>query len=192
MAQETHAKKQCRGKPPPWPKDARLSAFLPQATLPVLVLGLLCLALFASGCSLSSTQTSAVERGGSSKALGTAISRTALSTVGTPYVFGGSCPRKGFDCSGLVNWAYAKHGVQVPRTAKQQSTVGAAVSRNALRPGDVVVFRIRSGLHTGIYTGRGRFVHSPSTGQRVRVDNLRNGYWHGKFVAGRRHAQVRH
>ena len=172
---------------PPWPEEARPSAFLPSATLSVFILALLCLALFASGCSLRSTPEAAEH---SPKVRGTAISKTALTTVGTPYVYGGSTPAKGFDCSGLVAWAYARHGVKVPRTAKEQSILGSSVSKSALKPGDLVVFRIRSGLHTGIYTGKGRFVHSPSSGKRVRVDDMHSKYWRGKFVAGRRHARV--
>ena len=173
--------------PLPWPKEARPSAFLPSATLPILILALLCLALFAAGCSSRSTSTTARPDG---KVPGTAISKTALSTVGAPYVYGGSTPAKGFDCSGLVSWAYAKNGVKVPRTAKEQSKLGASVSKSALKPGDVVVFRISSGLHTGIYTGRGRFVHSPSAGKKVRVDDMNDKYWRGKFVAARRHDRV--
>jgi len=172
---------------PPWPEEARLSAFLPSATLPVLILALLCLALFASGCSLRSTPQ-AVDHG--PKVPGMAISKTALTTVGTPYSYGGSTPAKGFDCSGLVAWAYERHGVKVPRTAKEQSILGSSVSKSALQPGDLVVFQISSGLHTGIYTGKGRFVHSPSTGKRVRVDDMNSKYWRGKFVAGRRHARI--
>ena len=184
--QEKHKSKP-KSCSPPWPKEARPSAFLPSATLPVLILALLCLALFASGCSLHSTPKTA---GHDSKVSGTAISKTALSTVGTPYVYGGSTPAKGFDCSGLVAWAYASNGVKVPRTAKEQSTFGSAVPKRALKPGDLVVFRISSGLHTGIYTGRGRFVHSPSSGKRVRVDDMNSRYWRGKFVAARRHHRV--
>jgi len=187
MVQEKH-----KSKPKPdlplWPREARLSAFLPSATVPILILALLCLALSASGCSLSSAPKTA---GHGSKVSGKAISKTALSTVGTPYVFGGSTPTKGFDCSGLVAWAYARNGVKVPRTAKEQSTVGSSVSRSALRPGDVVVFRLNRGLHTGIYTGRGRFVHSPSSGKRVRVDDMNDRYWRSRFIAARRHHHVR-
>ncbi len=171
----------------PWPEELGLSAFLPSATLPVFVLALLCLALFASGCSLrsSSDMTSS-----GLKVPGAAISKTALSTVGTPYTYGGASPSKGFDCSGLVLWAFERNGVRVPRTAREQSILGFSVAQGSLKPGDLVVFKIRSGLHTGIYTGRGRFVHSPSSGKRVRVDNMNSAYWRGKFVAGRRHARV--
>jgi len=186
MLQEKSKKKRelC---PPPWPKEARPSAFLPSATLPILILALLCLALFASGCSLSSTSKTAGQD--PNKVSGTAISKTALSTVGTPYVYGGSTP-KGFDCSGLVSWAYANNGVKVPRTAKEQSKLGSSVPRSALKPGDVLVFRNNRGLHTGIYTGKGRFVHSPSAGKRVRVDDMNSQYWRSKFIAARRHDRV--
>lgn len=143
------------------------------------------LLLLFSGCSLRSDPGS-----GSGSAAGNAISKAALSTVGTRYAYGGTSPSKGFDCSGLVCWAYAKSGLSLPRTAKEQSRVGRAVSWGDLRPGDIVVFRIRSGLHTGIYTGKGRFVHSPSSGKSVRVDKVTSDYWKSRFVAGRRPAGV--
>ncbi len=141
-----------------------------------------CLLLLAGyGCSLPK------EPGpGGARVSGAAISQTALTTVGTRYKYGGATPEKGFDCSGLVLWAYGKHGVTVPRTAKEQSKMGYNVGKGNLRPGDLVVFRIRSGLHTGIYTGRGRFVHSPRTGTTVRVEDINSKYWSGRFIAGRR------
>lgn len=172
----------------PWPDEARPSAFLSSATLPVFALALLCLLLFASGCSLRSSAPDMTGHG--PKVPGAAISKTALSTVGAPYKYGGICPVNGFDCSGLVTWVYARNGVAVPRTAREQSRLGASVSQSSLRPGDLVVFKIRGGLHTGIYTGNGRFVHSPSSGKRVRQDAINDSYWRGKFVAGRRHARI--
>lgn len=141
---------------------------------------LICLlALMVSACSLKSK----IPEGG---AAGSSISSTALSTVGTPYRMGGTTPSKGFDCSGLVLWAYAKHGIQVPRTAREQSGVGRAVGKKSLQKGDIVVFRTRSGIHTGIYTGSGKFVHSPSRGKTVREDKIDSQYWSKRFVAGRR------
>lgn len=172
---------------PPWPDEARPSAVLSSATLPVFILALLCLVLFASGCSLRATPDPSAS---GPKVPGAAICKAALSTVGTPYRYGGSNPVKGFDCSGLVAWAYEKHGVRVPRTAREQSMLGASVAKSALKPGDLVVFRLNSGLHTGIYTGKGRFVHSPSSGRQVRVDDMDSRYWRGKFIAGRRHARL--
>jgi cell wall-associated NlpC family hydrolase len=144
---------------------------------------LLALALFFQGCSLHSGPSQGTASGNS-------ISRTALSTVGTRYAYGGAHPSKGFDCSGLVCWVYSQNGLRLPRTAREQSQVGSAVSKSGLRPGDLVVFKIQSDLHTGIYTGQGKFVHSPSSGKTVRVDKLTNKYWLNKFVAGRRHRQL--
>lgn len=154
----------------------------------LLCLALCCWTLFQAllqGCSLHS---GADVEGAS--ASGRAISRTALSAVGTPYVYGGSKPSEGFDCSGLVCWSYARHGLALPRTAKEQSSMGNAVSKGGLQAGDVVVFKIRSGLHTGIYTGSGKFVHSPSSGKKVREESLNSSYWRNKFIAGRRLRQI--
>ena len=150
--------------------------------LPLFVV--VCLALSSGGCSLPKK----VPAGPSVE--GSRISKTALSAVGTRYVMGGTSPGKGFDCSGLVCWAYAKNGLSVPRTARDQSKLGSSISKKSLREGDLVVFKIRSGMHTGIYTGKGRFVHSPSRGKTVRVDKIDSIYWKDKFVAGRRHARL--
>jgi cell wall-associated NlpC family hydrolase len=151
------------------------------------LLPLLFLLLCASGCSLRSL--SDIPPGGG-KVAGSTISKTALSAVGTRYTYGGTNPSKGFDCSGLVCWSYSRNGINLPRTTREQSKVGSAISRDSLRPGDLVVFRISSGLHTGIYTGKGKFVHSPGKGKKVREDVLNAAYWKDKFIAGRRHRQI--
>jgi cell wall-associated NlpC family hydrolase len=78
----------------------------------------------------------------------------------------------------------------LPRTAVEQKKIGAPVSKAKLKPGDVLVFSIRRGWHTGIYTGGGKFVHSPSRGKRVCVEELNKKYWSERFVTGRRHKQV--
>lgn len=146
----------------------------------------LCLAVLGSGCSLHS----GVPEPQGASASGKAISHTALSAVGANYKYGGTHPSMGFDCSGLVCWSYARHGVKMPRTAREQSSIGAEVSKSNLKAGDVVVFRISSGMHTGIYTSRGKFVHSPSSGKKVREESLNSEYWRNKFVAGRRVRQI--
>lgn len=144
----------------------------------------LSLALAAGGCSLPKKVPSGPTVAGSR------VSNTALSAIGTRYVSGGTTPNKGFDCSGLVCWAYAQNGVSMPRTAREQSKVGSSVSKKSLRAGDLVVFKIRGGMHTGIYTGKGKFVHSPSRGKTVREDKIDSIYWNDKFVAGRRHNRL--
>lgn len=141
---------------------------------------LICLlASLLCACSLKSK----IPEGG---VAGASICETALSTVGAPYRLGGASPSRGFDCSGLVLWAYAKHGVKLPRTARDQSRVGKAVGQKALQKGDIVVFKTGSGVHTGIYTGGGKFVHSPSRGKTVREDKIHSKYWSKRFVSGRR------
>lgn len=106
----------------------------------------------------------------------------ALSEVGVPYVWGGESP-SGFDCSGLVRFAYAQVGVSLPHSSYALYDTGRAVSRTKLRPGDILFF---SGLgHVGIYVGKGRMVHAPQTGEDVEVVSLASGYG-ASFVAARR------
>ena len=171
LADEAAVRARARTTPIPW--------FHP---LPAVLLVL----LLASGCAKYPASTEPL--GGT--VAGKAISRTARSAVGTPYRPGGNSPRSGFDCSGLVCWAYAQNGVSLPRTTVEQKNIGRAVSKDRLQPGDVVVFNIRRGLHTGIYTGDGKFIHSPSRGKTVREESLNQKYWKDRFVVGRRHRQV--
>jgi len=110
--------------------------------------------------------------------------------MGTPYRYGGSDPREGFDCSGLVQYTHRQAGIAVPRTARAQYNASRPVSRRQLRPGDLVFFRIdgRRISHVGIYLGDGRFIHAPSSGQKVTTARLDDPYWRrhysgaGRFV----------
>ncbi len=125
--------------------------------------------------SVATTQQSApVDHG---RATGDRIADTALSMVGTPYRFGGSNPH-GFDCSGLVYFAYDQNGIQVPRTSREQRRRAKPVNRRSLKRGDLVFFDTswKSG-HVGIYVGDSRFVHAPSSGKRVSVVRLDVGYF---------------
>jgi cell wall-associated NlpC family hydrolase len=107
----------------------------------------------------------------------------ALSQVGTPYVWGGASPG-GFDCSGLVMWAYAQVGVSLPHSTYAQYAMGVPVSRDQLEPGDLVFF---DGVgHVGIYIGGGQFVHAPHTGDVVKVSNLSEGWYAATYVGARR------
>lgn len=132
---------------------------------------------------LSKTQT------GSHSGSASGVVRTAASQVGkASYRSGGASPGKGFDCSGLVYWAYKKNGIKVPRITTDQAKAGRAVPRNQARPGDIVVFRTREsqrGLHTGLYAGGNAFIHSPRKGQKVRRESLQP-YWDKRLVAVRR------
>lgn len=118
---------------------------------------------------------------------GSLVVDTAKSALGTAYVRGGTS-RAGFDCSGLVQWAYRHVGVSLPRTAREQARVGEPVDNiEDLRVGDIVAFRHpRRGYHTGIYTGDGKFIHSPRRRQTVRIASLNDPYFRTTFLGARR------
>jgi peptidoglycan DL-endopeptidase CwlO len=106
----------------------------------------------------------------------------ALQYLGTPYVYGGSSP-SGFDCSGFVMFVYAQLGVSLPHNAAAQYGYGTPVDRSQLAPGDLVFF---NGLgHNGIYVGGGSFIHSPHTGDVVKISSL-SGWYASTYVGARR------
>jgi cell wall-associated NlpC family hydrolase len=107
----------------------------------------------------------------------------ALSQLNTPYVWAGAAPG-GFDCSGLVMWAYSQVGVSLPHSTYAQWGYGVSVSRDQLQPGDLVFF---DGLgHVGIYIGGGQFVHAPHTGDVVKISSLDESWYASTFVGARR------
>ena len=104
---------------------------------------------------------------------------TALREVGTPYRYGGDTPH-GFDCSGLMEYALAKAGVALPRTARAQERSGTRIPFSRARAGDLLFYRFRSGdgdLHVGLYLGDGRIVHASSGARRVEVTRIDKSYW---------------
>jgi cell wall-associated NlpC family hydrolase len=118
------------------------------------------------------------------RSLGERAARIALKAVGVPYRWGGTSPASGFDCSGLVYWAYGRLGVEVPHSSYALAATGRRVARPRLRPGDVLVF---SGYgHVGIYVGRGRMVHAPSSGRLVEIVRLGRSHYGSRLVAARR------
>ncbi len=104
--------------------------------------------------------------------------------LGTPYQWGGESPSTGFDCSGFVYYVFSRLGVSLPRVVSAQYRAGKPVPRSALRPGDIVFF---DGLgHDGIYVGGGRFIHSPHTGDVVKISSLRDSWYRSRWVGARR------
>lgn len=109
--------------------------------------------------------------------------------LGIRYRFGGNTAQTGFDCSGLVRRVFMDAlGLNLPRTAHEMSALGKQINQTDLKPGDLVFFNTmrRTFSHVGIYVGEDRFLHSPSTGGRVRVDNLSGTYWRKRFTGARR------
>ncbi len=107
---------------------------------------------------------------GSGTSTGSDLVATAESRAGTPYVWGGeSMAEGGFDCSGLMQWAYKQHGIDLPRVSADQAKVGRAVSAAEARPGDLVFFD-HSGRpdHIGMYAGNGEWIVAPKTGDVVK------------------------
>jgi murein DD-endopeptidase len=118
---------------------------------------------------------------------GAAIAGTALGLRGVPYRLGGADP-SGFDCSGLVRYVLAQHGIASPRVVRDQFTLGRAVRLRDLQPGDLVFFRVgsRSVSHVGVALGGDRFVHAPRERGTVRVESLTADYWVRRFAGARR------
>lgn len=113
----------------------------------------------------------------------------AKEQLGTPYAFGGDRPDRGFDCSGLVRWAYGQLGVVLPRSVAEMAGVGRPVESDDLQAGDLVFFSIhdRGGPdHVGIYAEKHRFLHAPKTGDVVRSESLNDAWWRRRWTATRR------
>lgn len=103
--------------------------------------------------------------------------------LGVRYVYGGTTPRSGFDCSGFTRYVYAHFGIDLPHYSGAQFDMGRRVARASLRPGDLLFF---DGLgHVGLYIGDGKFIHAPHSGTTVSVDTLA-GWYSGRYDGARR------
>lgn len=113
------------------------------------------------------------------------VCHDAKAEIGTPYIWGGTSPN-GFDCSGFSQYVYKEQGIKIPRTAAEQFASLSPVQN--LQPGDLVFFRLngRNISHVGIYIGDDEFIHSPATGQSIRIDSLSSAYWKAHYAGARR------
>jgi cell wall-associated NlpC family hydrolase len=118
-----------------------------------------------------------------STVFGVRVAKYARKLLGVPYVYGGSSPSSGFDCSGFVRYVYERFGVDLPHSSYADFNIGRSISRGALKPGDLVFFH---GLgHVGLYIGSGRFIHAPHSGTSVQVDSM-SGWYAGRYDGARR------
>lgn len=119
----------------------------------------------------------------------TELAMTAMTLIGAHYKYGGNSPETGIDCSGLVRYVFKEAwGATLPRTSLELSRAGEEVSRDELQPGDLVFYNTmrRSYSHVGIYLGDNKFIHAPSSGKKVRIDNMELAYWKKRFNGARR------
>ncbi|MFC6337041.1 peptidase P60 [Pseudomonas sp. CCM 7891] len=114
----------------------------------------------------------------------------AVNVLGTPYRWGGSSPSKGFDCSGLVKYAFNDvASVNLPRTSNAMANGhGQKVDRKDLKPGDLLFFKLKSRKvnHVAIYLGNDRFIHAPRRGKSVSIDTLKKPFWSKNYVIAKR------
>jgi cell wall-associated NlpC family hydrolase len=140
--------------------------------------------LAAAGCATGAPPPDPVDRPMAHRSASRSrVVATALKYVGAPYARGGSSPA-GFDCSGFVMFVYRHVGVSLPHNAEKQYRLGSPVRRDRLEPGDLVFFD-RLG-HSGIYIGRGRFVHATKPGDVVKVSELDERWYRHRWVGARR------
>ncbi len=123
--------------------------------------------------------------------LGLDIVRTGLTQKGRRYRRAGTSPATGFDCSGFTQWTFRQHGVNLPRTAREQYAAGIKISKDELRAGDLVFYKInrRGRWHVGIYMEDGVFVHSPRPGRGISEASMQDGYWARRYLGARRYAR---
>ncbi|MDO9219076.1 MAG: NlpC/P60 family protein [Lacisediminimonas sp.] len=173
------------------PPDHHARRLLPAAAAMLLLLGSVSAPVLARDIS--------IDTGGMGSPLKNASQRIgdvvlqALALAGLQYRYGGDSAITGMDCSALVQHVYRQAWQQeLPRTAEEISRAGERVTRGELEPGDLVMFDTlsRPYSHVGIYLGEDKFVHSPSAGSRVRVENMAGTYWKTRYNGARRIADI--
>jgi cell wall-associated NlpC family hydrolase len=148
----------------------------------------ICIAIGLNGCSkvrqidLHNNAPAIKKLSSINAAKGAEIAKIAQQYLGAPYAYGGHKPG-GFDCSGLVQFSHQRVGVDVPRTASLQFEDAQEVSFTEIQPGDVIFFQMGfwKTSHVGIYVGKVKFIHAPSSGKHVSLARLTNSYWRNRI-----------
>ena len=113
----------------------------------------------------------------------------AMQLIGVRYRWGGNTPQSGLDCSGFVRYVFNDtFGFLLPRKSAQMSKVGLQIRKDELQPGDLVFFNTmrHAFSHVGIYVGDNKFIHAPSKGKSIRVDDMTKVYWEKRYNGARR------
>jgi cell wall-associated NlpC family hydrolase len=113
----------------------------------------------------------------------------AMQLIGVRYRWGGNTPQSGLDCSGFVRYVFNDtFGFLLPRKSAQMSKVGLQIRKDELQPGDLVFFNTmrHAFSHVGIYLGDNKFIHAPSKGKSIRVDDMTKVYWEKRYNGARR------
>lgn len=126
-----------------------------------------------------------------SKSKAEAVVQTAKKYIGVPYVFGGTTPQEGFDCSGFLQYVFKENGLLIPRLADEQYKLGMHAKTTELVAGDLVFFTTyeTGASHCGIYLGEGQFLHT-SASRGVRIDLLSNIYWAPRFIGAKKIVEI--
>ena len=141
-------------------------------------LGVMGFGLLLQGCA-SSGGTSETATAGSRGQ----VVMAALSEVGTRYKYGAQSPGKALDCSALTQHAHSAAGVEIPRVSTDQRRASKPVHLAMVRPGDLVFFRIRPGLHhVGLMVDDERFVHASVSRKQVRLSSIHSDYWQTRLI----------
>ncbi|HEY5561302.1 MAG TPA: C40 family peptidase, partial [Clostridiaceae bacterium] len=106
----------------------------------------------------------------------------ASNFLGIKYLWGGTSPSTGFDCSGFTQYVFAHFGIRIGRTTSDQINNGFGVSRSDLQPGDLVLFGTNGPSHVGIYVGNGTYINAPHTGDVIKISSVDRS----DFITGRR------
>jgi len=117
-----------------------------------------------------------------------ALVQTAREFIGVPYLWGGTSPETGFDCSGLAMTVYQLNGLDLPRHSATQYDAGNPIDKKNLQKGDLVFFATNGDgkvSHVGIYIGNGRFIHAPSRGKNIRIESMSCNFFARRFVGAR-------
>lgn len=144
------------------------------------------MSIMAFALNLSACGSSAKYKGSASNQV---VIKAAKKMLGVKYRYGGTSPKRGFDCSGLVQYSHKAAGINLPRTTGQQYKASRWIARKYLQAGDLVFFKTtlsRAVSHVGIYLGNNKFIHAPSSGKRVKISSMKERYWRKRFTgAGR-------